>query len=51
MIATFHSGMTDDAREEVKRAFNADPARHPLRVLIAIPWCLSERNQSCTKGQ
>ncbi|MEW5983127.1 MAG: DISARM system SNF2-like helicase DrmD [Acidobacteriota bacterium] len=35
MIASFHGGMTDDAREEVKRAFNADPARHPLRVLIA----------------
>ncbi|MCC7178691.1 MAG: helicase [Acidobacteria bacterium] len=34
-IATFHGGMPDDAREEVKRAFNSDPAKHPLRVLIA----------------
>jgi len=35
LIATFHGGMRDDAREEVKRAFNSDPAKHPLRVLIA----------------
>lgn len=35
MIATFHGGMTDEAREQVKRAFNADPAKNPLRVLIA----------------
>jgi len=35
LIATFHGGMVDEAREEVKRAFNADPAKHPLRVLIA----------------
>jgi SNF2 family DNA or RNA helicase len=35
MIATFHGGMVDEAREEVKRAFNSDPAKHPLRVLIA----------------
>jgi len=35
MIATFHGGMPEDAREDVKRAFNADPAKHPLRVLIA----------------
>jgi hypothetical protein len=34
-IATFHGGMIDEAREEVKRAFNADPKTHPLRVLIA----------------
>jgi hypothetical protein len=34
-IATFHGGMVDEAREEVKRAFNADPKSHPLRVLIA----------------
>ena len=34
-IATFHGGMPDDAREEVKRAFNAELSRHPLRVLIA----------------
>jgi len=34
-IATFHGGMTDEAREEVKRSFNADPARDRLRVLIA----------------
>ena len=35
VIATFHGGMPDEAREEVKRAFNSDPAKHPLRVLIA----------------
>ena len=35
LIATFHGGMVDEAREEVKRAFNCDPATHPLRVLIA----------------
>ena len=34
-IATFHGGMQDEAREEIKRAFNADPAKNPLRVLIA----------------
>jgi ERCC4-related helicase len=35
MIATFHGGMHEEAREDVKRAFNEDPARNPLRVLIA----------------
>src|SRR4029077_18266259 len=35
LIATYHGGMTDEARDEVKRAFNADPKKHPLRVLIA----------------
>jgi superfamily II DNA or RNA helicase len=35
MIATFHGGMVDEAREDVKRAFNADPKSNPLRVLIA----------------
>jgi SNF2 family DNA or RNA helicase len=35
MIATFHGGMPEDAREEVKRAFNENPAKNPLRVLIA----------------
>lgn len=34
-IATFHGGMPDELREEVKRAFNADPDEHPLRILIA----------------
>ncbi len=34
-IATFHGGMIDEAREDVKRAFNAEVAKHPLRVLIA----------------
>jgi superfamily II DNA or RNA helicase len=34
-IATFHGGMPDDLREEIKRAFNADPEKHPLRILIA----------------
>lgn len=34
-IATFHGGMGDERREQVKAAFNADPAGHPLRILIA----------------
>ena len=34
-IRTFHGGMGDDAREDIKRAFNADPAKHPLRILVA----------------
>ena len=34
-LATFHGGMPDELREEVKRAFNADPEKHPLRILIA----------------
>lgn len=34
-IATFHGGMPDALREEIKRAFNQDPAEHPLRILIA----------------
>jgi SNF2 family DNA or RNA helicase len=35
MIATYHGGMVDEAREEVKRAFNSPPDKNPLRVLIA----------------
>ncbi|CAN5875839.1 hypothetical protein BH24ACI4_BH24ACI4_33630 [soil metagenome] len=35
MIATFHGGMVDEAREDVKRAFNSAPEKNPLRVLIA----------------
>jgi superfamily II DNA or RNA helicase len=34
-LATFHGGMPDDLREQVKRAFNTDPAKHPLRILVA----------------
>ena len=34
-IDTFHGGMGDDRRELIKQAFNADPAKHPLRILIA----------------
>lgn len=34
-IAVFHGGMGDDRREEIKLAFNSDPAKHPLRLLIA----------------
>ena len=34
-VEALHGGMSDDDREAVKRAFNADPARHPLRVLVA----------------
>jgi superfamily II DNA or RNA helicase len=35
LIATFHGGMPDDAREDVKRSFNSDPAKDKLRVLVA----------------
>jgi SNF2 family DNA or RNA helicase len=34
-IGVFHGGMGEDRREEIKLAFNADPSRHPLRILIA----------------
>jgi superfamily II DNA or RNA helicase len=34
-IATFTGGMSEETREELKRAFNASPAKHPLRILIA----------------
>lgn len=34
-LATFHGGMPDELREQVKRAFNTDPAKHPLRILVA----------------
>ncbi len=34
-IAIFHGPTPHDEREAVKLAFNADPAKHPLRILIA----------------
>lgn len=34
-IAVFHGGMGDEKREAVKAAFNADPEKDPLRILIA----------------
>lgn len=34
-IDTFHGGMGEERRELIKQAFNADPAQHPLRILIA----------------
>ncbi len=34
-VATFHGGLGEERREELKAAFNADPERHPLRILIA----------------
>lgn len=34
-ILQFHGGMPDDQREEVQRAFNAKPANHPVRILVA----------------
>ena len=34
-IETFHGGIGDERREQVKAAFNADPVAHPLRILIA----------------
>ena len=34
-IATFHGGIGEERREAIKRAFNADPDKHPLRILVA----------------
>jgi hypothetical protein len=34
-IATFHGGISEENRELVKRAFNADPKENPLRILVA----------------
>lgn len=34
-IAVFHGPTPHDQREAIKEAFNADPAKHPLRILIA----------------
>ncbi|MBK9386572.1 MAG: DEAD/DEAH box helicase [Planctomycetes bacterium] len=34
-LATFHGGMPDELREQVKRAFNSEPTKHPLRILVA----------------
>lgn len=34
-ILQFHGGMGDEARAEVQAAFNAEPAEHPVRILVA----------------
>ena len=34
-LLTFHGGMNENAREDVKAAFNADPSEHPVRILVA----------------
>jgi ERCC4-related helicase len=34
-IRQFHGGMGDDARDEVQRAFNSEPADDPVRILVA----------------
>jgi len=34
-ILVMHGGMGDDARDEVQRAFNTEPAKHPVRILLA----------------
>lgn len=34
-IDVFHGGIGEERREEIKRAFNSDPSKHPLRILIA----------------
>jgi hypothetical protein len=34
-VMRFHGGMTDEARAEVRRAFNSTPADHPVRILLA----------------
>jgi superfamily II DNA/RNA helicase len=34
-IDAFHGGIGEERREAIKAAFNADPHKHPLRILIA----------------
>lgn len=34
-ILELHGGMSDEQREEVQRAFNSPPDKHPVRILIA----------------
>ncbi len=34
-IDVFHGGIGEERREEIKQAFNSDPANNPLRILIA----------------
>ena len=34
-IATFHGGMGDATRPDLKQAFNGSPEKYPLRILIA----------------
>lgn len=34
-IATFEGGLGEEKRELIKAAFNMDPKKHPLRILIA----------------
>jgi hypothetical protein len=34
-VRAFHGGLSEDAREDLQRAFNEDPAHHPLRILVA----------------
>lgn len=34
-IMELHGGMSDDLREEVQRAFNSPPEKHPVRILLA----------------
>lgn len=34
-LLVLHGGMGDESRDEVQRAFNADPAEHPVRILLA----------------
>ena len=34
-IEVFQGSTSSDKREEIKRAFNADPTQHPVRILIA----------------
>ena len=34
-IAIYHGPTPPDEREAIKRAFNADPKHHPMRILIA----------------
>jgi hypothetical protein len=34
-ILKFHGGLSDEARDEIQRAFNSPPDEHPVRILLA----------------
>ncbi len=34
-IMTYHGGMNEEARDLVQKAFNSEPHKHPVRILVA----------------
>lgn len=42
-IATFHGGMGEATRQELKLAFNGSPEKYPLRILIATDAARARR--------